>query len=236
MNQSKDPEPRTESEWKGSHQEVASRGNKQLSLTISRISEARPDIVQSEFGKISNDFLRRHASCQVLQNVLDCDPQPPDTRFSTALVGLNGDDFPIVHGEKVIEVSFTRNSARVPVTEEVSLPACKRNLVQPGEPFHRLGFPRQIARRERLVLLRQRQLLLRALLGETCSWSRAALNAVLLSSAPQLGSELQQIARAGRRFQFEKFLLLFRKGPLKRGFATHLISTAPEPPTQPNLI
>ncbi len=151
MSQGGDPEPRTESEWKGSHQEVASRGNKQLPLTISRISEARPDVVQSQLGKISNDFIRRHASCQVLQDVLDCDPQSPDTRFSTALVGLNRDDFPVVHGVKVLEVSFTRNSARVPVTEEVSLLASKRDLVQPGEPFHRLGFFREITRRKRLV-------------------------------------------------------------------------------------
>ena len=112
MSQDKGPKPRTESEWKGSHREEASRGNKQLPLTIRRVSKARPDVIQSELGKVSNDFVRRHASCQVLQNVLDRDPKPPNARFPTSLVRLHGDDFPIVHTGKILEVGLTRNSAR----------------------------------------------------------------------------------------------------------------------------
>jgi hypothetical protein len=64
------------------------------------------------------------------------------------------------------------------------------------------------------------------------NWRRAI---DLLSSPRSTGIYLGRIAEHWEHFA-EKFQLLVRKGSQKRGFATYLISTAPEPPTQPNLI
>jgi len=112
MNQGKGPESQTEPGRRGFHQEEASRGEKQLPLTIRCVRKARPDIMQGQFREVGDNFLRRHPSCQVLQNVLDRDPQPTDTRFSTSLTRLHGDDFLIVHSPKVLELCHTSNSRR----------------------------------------------------------------------------------------------------------------------------
>jgi hypothetical protein len=79
--------------------------------------------------------------------------------------------------------------------------ARERHFVQPGEPFHRLGFPGQITGRKRLVPLSQGPFFLRALLGQACCRSTASGKAVLLQPAPQLGCEFQQISRPEGRFQ-----------------------------------
>ena len=84
----------------------------------------------------------------------------------------------------------------------MTLLARKRHLVQPGEPFHRLGFPSQIARRKRLVPLQQGQFLFCALLGQAGCRNTAPGKAVFLQSAPQLGRQLQQVGRAESRFGF----------------------------------
>jgi hypothetical protein len=139
MNQGKGPESQTEPGRRGFHQEEASRGEKQLPLTIRCVRKARPDIMQGQFRKVGDNFLRRHPSCQVLQNVLDRDPQPTDTRFSTSLTRLHGDDFLIVHSPKVLELCHTSNSRRrIPPAGLLSL--SKRDFLQPRElllaPLH----------------------------------------------------------------------------------------------------
>ena len=112
MNQGKGPESQTEPGRRGFHQEEASRGEKQLPLTIRCVRKARPDVMQGQFREVGDNFLRSHPSCQVLQNVLDRDPQPTDTRFSTSLTRLHGDNFLIVHSPKVLELCHTSNSRR----------------------------------------------------------------------------------------------------------------------------
>ena len=68
---------------------------------------------------------------------------------------------------------------------------------------------------------------------QDCPNWRSAID--LLSSPRSTGIYLGRIAEHADHFA-EKFQLLVRKGSQKRGFATYLISTATEPPTQPTLI
>ena len=64
------------------------------------------------------------------------------------------------------------------------------------------------------------------------NWRRAT---DLLSSPRSTGIFLGRIAEHSDYFA-ERFGLLIRKGPQKRGFTTYRISTEPEPPTQSDLI
>ncbi len=112
MNRGIDPKSQAEPERRGFHREEVSRRDKKLSLAVDCVRKACPDVMQGQFWEVSDHFLSRPPSRQILQNVLDRDPEPTDTRFPTALVRLNGEDLVIVHSLKVLELSHTSNSRR----------------------------------------------------------------------------------------------------------------------------
>ena len=112
MKKGTDPESQAEPERRGFHRAEVSRSDKKLSLAVGCERKARPDVKQGQLWKVSDNFLSRHPSRQILQNVLDRDPEPTDTRLPTALVGLNGDDLVIVHSSKVLELCHASNCRR----------------------------------------------------------------------------------------------------------------------------
>jgi hypothetical protein len=54
------------------------------------------------FRKISQDFILAHPSGQVLQHIVNGDPQTPDAGLPATFAGLNSDDIPIVHSEAIL--------------------------------------------------------------------------------------------------------------------------------------
>ena len=61
------------------------------------ISEARPDVIGFQVGKVGQDFALRHACREQIKHVLDANATFPNAGPSAALVGIEGDAFRKFH-------------------------------------------------------------------------------------------------------------------------------------------
>jgi hypothetical protein len=48
-------------------------------------------------GKIDQKLIDAHARREIVENIVDGDPQAPDARLAAALAGLDGDDVAVIH-------------------------------------------------------------------------------------------------------------------------------------------
>jgi hypothetical protein len=61
--------------------------------------ERGPDVFRLQVGKISKDFLLRHLGGEQVEDVLDADAHPADTRTPAALVGVDRNAIEVAHTE-----------------------------------------------------------------------------------------------------------------------------------------
>lgn len=85
------PEPRRDVRT-GSGRTAASTWNlNESALSIGGESEDRADVLRLEVRKVSEDLLLAHAGSEVVEHVVDRDPQTADTGFAASLPGLDRD-------------------------------------------------------------------------------------------------------------------------------------------------
>ena len=65
-----------------------------------RILETGVDVFMLKIRKVLEDLLPGDLRSQQVEDIFDRDPQPPDTRPSTALLRVEGD--PLVHGTTAV--------------------------------------------------------------------------------------------------------------------------------------
>jgi len=68
-----------------------------MSFTVGGESKARTNVIASEFRKIVENFGLTHSSREIFENILDRDPQSPNTGFPAPLPGVDGDNLAVVH-------------------------------------------------------------------------------------------------------------------------------------------
>ncbi len=56
---------------------------------IRRQAQAGSNVFGAQFREILQDFLRRHPGRQILQHVINRDPQAPETRLAAPLAGFD---------------------------------------------------------------------------------------------------------------------------------------------------
>lgn len=94
----------------GFRQTEASRCRREeFAFTISREGQARLDILPGQLGEIGEYLILCHSRSEILKDIIDSDPHPPDTWLPATLAGLNGDEVAIVHARRY---SWQANFAR----------------------------------------------------------------------------------------------------------------------------
>ena len=66
-----------------------------------------PNIFSGQLGKVPQDFVLGHTTCEIFQDILHGDAQSPDARFAATLARLDCYDLTVIHGI----LDTTRNGA-----------------------------------------------------------------------------------------------------------------------------
>ncbi len=85
-------------EGTGFHPIAASIGQThQTPFPIRGKRQTSPNIVKGKIWEIACDLFRSHTGSQILQNIIHCNAQTPDTGFASPFGRFNGDVLQIVH-------------------------------------------------------------------------------------------------------------------------------------------
>ena len=71
-------------------------------FTIRSEGEACMNIINRQFGEIANNVIFRHAGCEIVENVGDCDAQISNAGFSASFFWVNRDVLEVVHARECI--------------------------------------------------------------------------------------------------------------------------------------
>lgn len=71
--------------------------NPQSALAVGGEGQAGADVFHRQVGKISKNFLGRHAGGQIFQYIPNRHPQSTNTRLTPSLAGFNGNQVGVIH-------------------------------------------------------------------------------------------------------------------------------------------
>src|SRR5580698_4169187 len=80
-------------------------------LPVRGKGQTRANILLCQVREIAQKLLVAHSGRQVIQDVVNGDPQAPYARLAAALSGFDGNDLGIIHGEQLMTPEYSRQCA-----------------------------------------------------------------------------------------------------------------------------
>jgi hypothetical protein len=70
-------------------------------FTVRRVGQAGQDVFASQVGKVGKESFCRHPRGEVIEDLMDRDPQSADASFPPAFARFEGDVLAVVHGPRL---------------------------------------------------------------------------------------------------------------------------------------
>ena len=91
----------------------------EAALPVRREGEGRPDVLALEVREVGQDFVLAHPAGEVVEDVVDSDPEAANARLAAALPRLDGDSVAVVHEVETRDVWLPTQACCKSRTEDV---------------------------------------------------------------------------------------------------------------------